>query len=566
MKVFGIKVGSVFIYIWLVFLGVTTLVSARNAYRKALNTEEFAYSCDQFGYLRMAKEIRAAAKQGTTPEFKLESPQTRLLINFMKEQKVPLRDWEEVVAPHAHHFFPGSDYVGVQYPPGTGLTLALFPEGQAVYRLNKSVVAFFALVGIGALVFAGWKQSWVSASLVTLAIHLGLSVLGRMGAVSFSINAVLIPLLLSSLLAMMALRLQAKANHRLALLAAFAAGIVLGFGTLIRLPVVFLTPGFLILLWPRTWKIRLGSPPVFFAFGVFLAGVVPVLINQQVVAGAWYLSTYASVDAAPPTLERLSHNLSYFFGDGPAAADNWALRDTLIGFIGFVLFWYAGLRHYASSWPVTWKRVALAGLVTWILSTAFFLTHWIVGAHYAIPGIFVTVTLVAFGSFAIEVFSKDPAARLNLRSPVLWIALLLVLWPGLSTLNRAWSERTQLPVPNGPVTHTPIVLPAELADARAWIWADLLTGSLWYYANKPAYKIQFTNRETRAKIFRFVYDRGEPQYLIQDSGQMQTYIDEIERLGGHVEMKGKIDGHNPYFLIHWPDDGPAPRALADNLK
>ncbi len=561
MKVFGIKVGSVFVYVWLIFLACTILVSARNAYRKALNTEEFAYSCDQFGYLRMAKEIRSAAKQGTAPEFKLESPQTRLLINFMKEQKVPLPDWEELVAPHAHHFFPKSDYVGVQYPPGTGLTLALFPEGQAVYRLNKTVVAFFALVGIGALVLAGWKQAWVSAGLVTLAIHLGLSVLGRMGALSFSINAALIPLLLSCLLTILALRLKAKENHRLALLAAFAAGSVLGFGTLIRLPVVFLTPGFLILLWPRTWKPGIKSLPILFGLGVFLAGVVPVVINQHAVAGAWYLSTYASVDAALPTLERVGHNLSYFFGDGPAALDNWALRDTLIGFIGFVLFIYVGLRQYSSSWPTNWKRVALAGLVTWIISTAFFLTHWIVGPHYAIPGIFVTVTLVAFGSLAIEVFSEKSPTKRNLRNPVLWLALAMVLWPGVSSLNRAWLERTEVPPPKGPVTHTPIVLPPELADARAWIWADLLTGSLWYYANKPAYKIPFTNRETRARIFRFVYDRGEPQYLIQDSGQMQTYIDEIEALGGHVEMKGKIDGHNPYFLIHWPADGPATPAL-----
>jgi len=566
MRFFGIKAGTLCIYLWLIFLGVTILVSARNTYRRSLNTEEFAYSCDQFGYLRMAKEIRTAAKQGTAPEFRLDSPQTRLLINFMKEQNVPLRDWEEVVAPHAHHFFPKSDYVGVQYPPGTGLTLAIFPEGKAVYRLNKTVIAFFVLVGIGSLVLAGWRQSWASASLITLAIHLGLSVLSRMGAVSFSINAVLIPLLLSCLLAILALVLLLKDKRRKALIVAFCAGVVLGFGTLIRLPVVFLAPGFLILLWPRTWRPRLVSLPVVFAIGVLLAGVVPVLINQHTVAGAWYLSTYASVDAALPTLEGLRHNFSYFFGDGPAAGDNWALTDTVAGFTGFVLLLVLGLRKFTNPWPFHWTRVGLAGLVTWILSTAFFLTHQIVGAHYAIPGIFVTVALIAFGAFAIEFFLKSSPLNFQVRNPFLWIALVLVLWPGIHSLNRAWIERTEMQAPRGAITHTPIVLPAELADARAWIWADLLTGSLWYYANKPAYKIQFTNRETRAKIFRFVYDRGEPQYLIQDSGQMQTYIDEIEALGGHVEMKGRIDGPNPYFLIHWANGGPAPPAVAGTAK
>jgi hypothetical protein len=33
-------------------------------------------------------------------------------------------------------------------------------------------------------------------------------------------------------------------------------------------------------------------------------------------------------------------------------------------------------------------------------------------------------------------------------------------------------------------------------------------------------------------------------------------------LGGNVEMKGKIDGHNPYFLIHWPSEGPAMQSVA----
>jgi hypothetical protein len=98
-------------------------------------------------------------------------------------------------------------------------------------------------------------------------------------------------------------------------------------------------------------------------------------------------------------------------------------------------------------------------------------------------------------------------------------------------------------------------LPAELVDDKAWVWADLLTGSLWYYANKPAFKIQFTDPEVRAKMFKFVWERGERQYLIQDSEQMKVYIAEIEKLGGKLEMRGKVNGE-PYFLVNWPSEGP----------
>src|ERR1051326_8355023 len=81
----------------------------------------------------MAKQIRSAFADRTWPQFKLESPQTRTLINFLQSQQIPASRWEEVVAPHAHHYFPKANSIGVQYPPGTGLALALFPQGEAVY-------------------------------------------------------------------------------------------------------------------------------------------------------------------------------------------------------------------------------------------------------------------------------------------------------------------------------------------------------------------------------------------------------------------------------------------------
>ena len=57
-------------------------------------------------------------------------------------------------------------------------------------------------------------------------------------------------------------------------------------------------------------------------------------------------------------------------------------------------------------------------------------------------------------------------------------------------------------------------------------------------------------------IFKFVRERGDRQYLIQDSEQMKTYIAEIERLGGRLEMRGKVDGQ-PYFLVVWPNGVPS---------
>lgn len=543
-------------YVWLAILAVTLLVSVKTAYQEAPRTEEYAYACDPFGYLRMAKEIRRARADRKYPEFRLESGQTRLLIDFMRSRYVPLERWDELVAPHAHHYMPESNYVGVQYPPGTGLALAMFPEGKAVYGLNRLVVIVFSSAGLIAFLIAVRTRAWASIGLVVLALCLGLTILVRVSTLSFSINAMLVPVLLACVLAVVSLRFGSDDRVRVALLTAFTAGIMLGFASLVRLPAVLLAPGFLILFWPRGWRPKINSLPVAFSLGVVLTGIIPVLVNQQKTAGAWYLSTYSRVDASAPTLERIKENFSFYLGSGDGVIDNWALVYALVGFAGFVLALHLTRGLGASNRSgLSWRRLGLATLVMWIIPTVYFLTHGITGPHYAIPANFGAVALIGFGSLAIEATSSASTKRFEKRNVVWWVALALVLLPGVATFNRVWKTRSLSELPVQPIAHASIVLPSELADEHAWVWADLLTGSLWYYANKPAFKIQFSDRDTRAMLFKFVSDRGEPQYVIQDSGTIKQFMDEIVQLGGTLEERGKVDGQ-PYFLIHWPADGP----------
>src|ERR1700687_1929908 len=103
-----IRPAQLAVWFWIFILAFTLLISVRTAYRQSLNTEEYAFACDSFGYLRMAKETRQAAARLRYPQYKLESPQTRLLIDLMQSRNVPLVVWEELVAPHAHHYFSAS--------------------------------------------------------------------------------------------------------------------------------------------------------------------------------------------------------------------------------------------------------------------------------------------------------------------------------------------------------------------------------------------------------------------------------------------------------------------------
>src|SRR5690349_20966160 len=426
--------------LWIALLAFSFYIAVRSSYRRSLGTEEFAYACDSFGYLRMAKQIRHAYERGAWPEFKLESQQTRLLIDFMQQNKVPVPRWDEVVAPHAHHYMPQSGYVGVQYPPGTGLVLAMFPQGEAIYRLNRIVVFVFIFAGAVALAIAAWKKAWMSIGLVILALSLGLIVLGRLGALSFSMNAVLVPILFTCVFSLLALRFNTSSHDRLALVCALLAGLSLGFATMIRLPSFLLSAGFLVLLWPGLRNFRIKSLPVAFALGVTIAGVLPVVINQQRTAGAWYLTTYSRADAEPPTLRYVGQSASYFLVNGEGSVDNWALLAGAIGLIGFLLLYVRRDSEQFNRLGLSWKRFVLAVVLLWVPTLCYFLLHRINGAHYLTSAVLATVTLLGFGAFAIEITSPV-ALRFEPRRVLSWVALALILWPGAATLYRVWTQR-----------------------------------------------------------------------------------------------------------------------------
>ncbi len=549
-------VGRVLEITWFCALSAALVISALTTDRRARRVEENASFCDPFGYLQMAQNIRQAAAAGKAPRFTLETPHTRMLIDLMKSQEVPLPVWDEMVAPLAFHYFPAADHVGVQYSPGAGLLLALFPEGRALHRLNRFVIAIFLLVGLIMLVVAAVKRLPVSAGFFILALILGLEILARIDNASFSINTLLAPLLLSALSLAAAWAVQSKypSAFRWTWFLTFLAGLLFGLAMLARLPVILLLPGVLLLLWPVKLRSLLKSAWLPFGLGIALTGLIPMMIHQSRVAGAWYLATYGHENTVRHSLSRVGPNLSYYLTSN-ANAEHWVLPVIFLGCLG-LYFWSS--RQPVSERPATflrrlsWSRLVAAALLMLALSTAFFLTHFVATSYYLVPATFGTVLMLALGSFALESHNfATTVGRGWMRTTVLLAVITLALAPGLIVMRRVWSNYVPASAETMPKRFS---LPAELADESAWVWACSLSGTFWYYARKPAHKLSSTNADTRELVYRFVRQRGEPQYIVADDEGMKEVANEIVELGATLERRGEVDG-SPYFLIHWPAYG-----------
>jgi len=215
-----------------------------------------------------------------------------------KLQEINFPDWNDPARAPCHTLMPASNKFVLQYPPGTGFVLALFPSGFQVIPLYMlTSVAIFGLALL-ALIYASTLYAVIVAGTFgTAAIYLMINPTKA----SYSVAPTMIVCALAGFLTA---RLVANGNaHRLALIAAI--GLLIGFAVNFRLPNLFLSAGYflsflLAFLSARNRDTLLQG----IAFGVaFLIGMMPTLIANAINAGSPFATTYGGVDVSPPELK-----------------------------------------------------------------------------------------------------------------------------------------------------------------------------------------------------------------------------------------------------------------------
>jgi hypothetical protein len=315
---------------------------------------------DDICYLRQAHLFQQFGLGGLDTDISRDDD--HYLVSKLKEIGFPISS--DPASVPCHNLMPATKKWVIQYPPGTGFLLALFPQGFQViplYLLSTVIVLGFALLGIS---YARSSSSiLLTAGFGCLAIYLMINP----AKASYSVAPTMALAAFAGFLT--AKLFSAKPQHRLILTG--LVGLLIGLTVNFRLPNLLLSSGyfvflFVVFLLSRKMETVLQGA----VFGVaFLVGMAPTLLANAINAGSPLSTTYGAVDVMPP---------EFSFG----------VIWRYLADMQFVLLVLAGVwTAVMLRWPgaAAARQTALVTVANLLVNLAFFLTHPVFTPYYTIP-------------------------------------------------------------------------------------------------------------------------------------------------------------------------------------
>ncbi len=249
---------------------------------------------DDLCYLRQAHLFQRFGLAGFDTDLKKDDD------GFMagKLRAINFAEWNDPLRVPCHTPMERTKKIVLQYPPGTGAALALFPEGFQViplYVTASLVIAGFAML---ALMRASTPRT------LALAAVFGLAALYLMINPTKASYSMAPTMLVCAVAGLFTARLFAATAARERVWLAVAVGLLIGLSVNFRLPNLLLSGGYCIVFFAAFLVAR--NRQTFgegFAFGAaLLIGLAPTLVANAINAGSPLATTYGGPDVAPPEL------------------------------------------------------------------------------------------------------------------------------------------------------------------------------------------------------------------------------------------------------------------------
>ena len=295
-----------------------------------------------------------------------------------KLKEIGFPTWNDPATAPCHPPMAASGKRVIQYPPGTGLVLALFPQGDQVIPLyvTASVILF------GFVLLAIFTARTPASILLTGAFGvLAIYMMINPAKASYSVAPTIVTCVLAGYLTASWL---IAAPARRQVLIATVHGLILGLSVNFRLPNLFLSSGYVLFLLgaflsARTMRTFMQSV----GFGAaYLVGMAPTLVANAINAGSPLATTYGGPDVAPPgfSFDVVWQYLADLQFVLLLLAVSWTVRV-------FLVHREEGIR-----------QVALIVAANLLVNLAFFLSHPIVTPYYTIPIAMLSLWTLLFAS------------------------------------------------------------------------------------------------------------------------------------------------------------------------
>jgi hypothetical protein len=347
---------------------------------------------DDICYLRQAHLFQKFGLGGLDTDIALDDD--HYLSSKLKEIGFPT--WSDPTTAPCHSLMPATHKRVMQYPPGTGFVLALFPPGFQLiplYVLATAIVFGFALLAIS---YARSRSSiLLTAAFGCLAIYLMINPTKA----SYSMAPTMVVCALAGFFTASLFSTEQPRNR---LLLSALVGLLIGVAVDFRLPNLFLASGYLLFFFGSflvSRKIETVLQGAWFG-AALLVGMAPTLLANAINAGSPFATTYAGVDVTPPDF-------------------SFDIIRRYVTDMQFVLLVLAGawtalilrLRHESSI-----RRTAFVTAGNLLVNLAFFMSHPVFTPYYTIPVAMLSLWSLLFASLmqpaeAVEGGLLEQAAR-----------------------------------------------------------------------------------------------------------------------------------------------------------
>jgi hypothetical protein len=298
-----------------------------------------------------------------------------------KLKEIGFAAWNDPAAAPCHSLMPAAQKRVLQYPPGTGFVMAIFPAGFQLIPLY--VLASVFIFGL-ALLAISCARSRSAVLLTTAFALLAIYLMINPTKASYSMAPTMV---LCAAAGFFTPKLFVGETIRNRILLSALIGLLIGLGVNFRLPNLFLASGYCLFFAGSFLSSRSDEKGEIVlqavAFGaVCILGMAPTLLANAINAGSPFATTYSSVDATPPEFS-LTVIRQY-------------LRDMQFVLLVLACGWTALILRLRRETGI--RRTALVTAGNLAVNLAFFVSHPLFTPYYTVPVAMLSLWSLLFGS------------------------------------------------------------------------------------------------------------------------------------------------------------------------